>query len=133
MGIFDESKMVDARRFSGNAKASIQNNGRLGFSADAARILNLESEKRLLVSDIGDGNLAVIIGEKDDERGFRIQKGGDYFYTKMKSFFDSQEVEYTQKRVIYDISETKERFNDTPVFRLTKRVIDKKDTDEDNE
>ena len=134
MPLFNEENIVDARRFAGNAKATIQSNGRLGFSAEAAKLLALTPEKKLLISDIGDGNLAGVIEESGDSRGFRIQKAGDYYYVKMKNFFDSQEVEYVANRVIYDIRETKENFEGAPVFRFSKRIIQGgKDSDDDNE
>ena len=49
--LFDENKVIDAQKFTLNAKASIQRNGRLGFTGEAARLLSLQEGLTMLFSE----------------------------------------------------------------------------------
>ena len=94
--MFDEAKIVDARKFVGKCKATVQRSGRLGFTETAQDEMGLERGARLLVSDIGEGNLAVVVlpPNQADDRGFEIKRSGIYFSVNMKAFFDQQGVRY---------------------------------------
>ena len=48
--IFDESKIVNASGFAGNAKATVQRSGRLGLSNEAAKLLKPERDGRILIA-----------------------------------------------------------------------------------
>ena len=91
------------------------------------------SDKRLLIFDIGVNNLAAIITNENNEEGFKILKGGDYFYSRMKNFFDSRSIPYQTKRVIYDISDTGEELNSEKIYKLTQRVKEYKKGEFDDE
>ena len=60
-------------------------------------------------------------------------KGGDYFYSRMKNFFDSRSIPYQTKRVIYDISDTGEELNSEKIYKLTQRVKEYKKGEFDDE
>ena len=130
MGLFDESCIVDAQKYAINAKACIQKNGRLGFTREAAELLGLNEKTVLLFSLIEGGNLAVIVCDDSEPRGFRVQKAGNYFYIRMKNFFDSQGLDYIERRVAYDISETTERFNGKTVFKFKRGIYERRSTDD---
>ncbi len=131
MAFFDESNIVNSKKFDGNTKACIQKSGRLGFTREAATLLKLDVERRMLVSAMDNGDLAVVIVDADDERGFKIQAASGYFYVKMKNYFDSQEIDYVDKRVTYSISMTMEEFNGSTVFKfkreISQRTVNAKD------
>jgi hypothetical protein len=67
------------------------------------------------------------MSDSEEENGFRIQKGGEYYYLRMKGFFDSHGVDYTGKRIIFDITETNEEYKGRRVYKFTRREINKKD------
>ncbi len=135
MGILDKCKKIDARNFLKRAKATIQNSGKLGFSNEAAELFGLknEQEKRLLLFDMGEDNFIAIVTNKKDEEGFKILKGGEYYYVRMKNFFDSRSIPYQTKRVIYDISDTGEELNGEKIYKLTQRIREYKKGESDDE
>lgn len=124
--MFDESKIVDASKFVGKCKATVQRSGRLGFTETAQSEMNLQLNSRLLASEISDDDLAVVVLPPDtkDERGFLIKRSGVYFSVNMKAFFDRKGVDYRSltERTIYDIVRLEETYQGLPVFKFTKRV-----------
>ena len=128
--LFDENMVVDAQKYALNAKASIQRNGRLGFTGEAAKLLGLEEGLTMLFSTTPNGDLATVICDASETRGFRVQKAGDYYYIRMKNFFDSQSLDYITKRVAYDISETPERYQDKVVYKFTRGIYERRTSDD---
>ena len=124
--LFDENTVVDAQKYALNAKASIQRNGRLGFTGEAAKLLCLQEGLTMLFSTMSNGDLAAVVCDASESRGFRVQKAGDYFYIRMKNFFDSQNLDYIKKRVAYDISETPERYQDKVVYKFTRGIYERR-------
>lgn len=124
--LFDENLVVDAQKYALNAKASIQRNGRLGFTGEAAKLLGLQEGLTMLFSATPNGDLAAVICDASESRGFRVQKAGDYFYIRMKNFFDSQNLDYIKKRVAYDISETPERYQGRVVYKFTRGIYERR-------
>lgn len=124
--LFDENKIIDAQKFTLNAKASIQRNGRLGFTGEAAKLLSLQEGLTMLFSVMQNGDLAAVICDASESRGFRIQKAGDYYYIRMKNFFDSQSLDYIKRRVSYDISETLERYQGKVVYKFTHGIYERR-------
>ena len=121
---FDINKAVDARRFSLHAKATVQRTGKLGFSMEAAELLGLREntselkrEGRRMILQEMDGHdwLAVVVSETN-ERGFKIQRGGDYYYLNMRQYFKASGIDYLDNRVIYDITATNETYEGSPVY-----------------
>ena len=124
--LFDENNVVDAQKYAVNAKACIQRNGRLGFTREAAELLGLHEGLTALFSAMPSGDLAAVICDASESRGFRVQKAGNYFYIRMKNFFDSQSLDYIKKRVSYDISETQERYQDKVVYKFTRGIYERR-------
>ncbi len=124
--LFDESTVVDAQRYAINAKACIQRNGRLGFTREAAELLNLQEGMTMLFSVTSNGDLAAVLCDSSELRGFRVQKAGSYFYIRMKNFFDSQNIDYVEKRVSYDISETSELYQGKTVFKFKRGIYERR-------
>lgn len=107
----------------GAIKATIQKNGRLGFSSAAAKQLNLSKDSyiRLGVNeeDDGDENLYMEVGTLDDNDAFKVFKAGTYYYLNTKNIFNDLGIDYTSSRIIYDIG--KVTYEDKMVFKLIKR------------
>ena len=121
---FDMSKAVDARRFSLHAKATVQRTGKLGFSMEAAELLGLKDEsseiesvcRRIVLQEVGNNDWLAVLINGNDERGFRVQKGGDYYYLNMRQYFKASGIDYVNNRVIYDITATSESFEGNTVY-----------------
>ena len=133
MGLFDESMVVDAQKYAVNAKACIQKNGRLGFTREGAELLGLNVGVTILFSVIPNGDLAAVICDETELRGFRVQKAGNYYYIRMKNFFDSQGLDYEGKRVAYDISETPEQYQGKCVFKFKRGIYERRSSDDSSE
>lgn len=129
MPLFDEQSVVDATRYALNAKACIQKNGRLGFTREAAELLSLNDREAILFSCLPSGDLAAVFCSSKEPRGFKIQKAGNYFYIRLKNFFDSLSLDYIRKRVSFDISETAEEYKGQTVFKFTRGIYDRKSND----
>ena len=121
---FDMSKAVDARRFSLHAKATVQRTGKLGFSMEAAELLGLKDcaseieggRKRIVLQEIENHDWLSIIVDGDDERGFKVQRGGEYYYLNMRQYFKASGIDYLNNRVIYDITATSETYEGNTVY-----------------
>ena len=124
--LFDENRVIDAQKYALNAKANIQRNGRLGFTREAADLLGLHEGSTALFSVAANGDLAAVICDASESRGFRVQKAGEYYYIRMKNFFDSQSLDYIKKRVAFDISETSERYQDKVVYKFTRGIYERR-------
>lgn len=126
MIFFKEENMINAKEFAvKKCKATIQKSGKLGFSAAAAELMQLQPSRSLLVSDCLDGNLAmVVLPDVSDVRAFQVRKSVNYYTVDLKMFFDQRAVDYhqTDYTIIYDIVQLPERYMDRPVFKLTKRM-----------
>jgi hypothetical protein len=133
MSLFDENMVVDAQRYAVNAKACIQKNGRLGFTREGAELLELSANSKILFSVIPNGDLAAVICDEKELRGFRVQKAGNYYYIRMKNFFDSQGLDYVAKRITYDISETSELYQGKNVFKFKRGIYERRSSDDSNE
>ncbi len=133
MVLFDENMIIDAQRYAINAKACIQKNGRLGFTREAADLLGLNAHQTMLFSNSTNGDMAAIVCDESEVRGFRIQKAGNYFYIRMKNFFDSLNLDYVGKRISYDVIETSERYNGKIVFKFKRGIFERRSGDDSTE
>ena len=133
MDFFNEDNVVDAQRYAVNAKSSIQKNGRMGFTREAADLLQLADGQTMMFSANPDGDFGAVICDENEKRGFKVQKAGTYFYIRMKNVFDSQGLDYIGKRVAYDISETGERFQDKTVYKFKRGIFERRSSDPDDE
>ena len=87
----------------------------------------------MLFSNSANGDMAAIVCDDSELRGFRIQKAGNYFYIRMKNFFDSLNLDYVGKRVSYDIIETPERYDDKIVFKFKRGIFERRSGDNPTE
>lgn len=131
MLFFNENNLIDAQRYSGNTKCSVQQSGRIGFTKEGAELLGLEKDKRLLISEMENGDLAAIICDSDETRGFKIQVASGYCYAKMKNYFDSLGIDYVANRVSYSIAITSEQYQGKPVFKFTREMAKRKESDKE--
>lgn len=101
-------------------KATIHKDGKLGFSVPAAKLLNLEVQRRFLVAtneeDQDDPSIYLIPAMED--RSFKISKSGAYYYMRMDHVFGKFgykagakfSIKYNEKENYYQLSETRKCF-----------------------
>jgi hypothetical protein len=101
-------KFIKPEDLSGNLKATIQRTGKLGFSSDAAKKLQLSSNKSVMMAineDEEDDNLYMLL--LDDAGGdYKVAKAGEYYYINLKYLFDDLGIKYGEdQNTTYTIKE----------------------------
>ncbi|QHS55716.1 hypothetical protein GWR56_09285 [Mucilaginibacter sp. 14171R-50] len=119
-------KIHNANQFERNVKATIQSTGKLGFSDGAIKKMKIESGKFLVIAsneaDENDENFYAWLENTDENGGFKINKGGQYYNANTKPLFDELKIDYKNQDnlVIYDIVDFDNDGN--PIFKFIKRV-----------
>lgn len=112
----------------GKLKCTIHQNGKLGFSRGAIKKMMIDINKHAKIGineeNRDDKNLYMIIQNYEDEETFRINKAGDYYYLNTKYLFDNMKIDYTRKKIIFDVQEIK--INGDTIYKLNKREIERK-------
>ncbi len=102
-------KFFNPNNLDKNLKATVHKTGKLGFTIDAAKRMQLSVEKTAAIGfnadDETDKSLYVIIYPDKHEGTFKISKAGKYYYINTKALFDSLRIDYARDYVAFDISE----------------------------
>lgn len=125
MGLFDTGVRIKASDYLDRCKATVRKNGELGFAENAAKLMKLDRDSRILLSEQPGGDLAAVVRkEPGDADGFAVKENGGYCSINLRAYFEQTGVPYADEaqRVIFDIVETSEEFEGSKVFKLTKRV-----------
>lgn len=97
-------KIISAKQFATNLKVTIQASGRLGFTEDTARILNLEAGKfAKFAQDDEKGSLYLIIINEKSEDAFEIKVSSGYYYVPAKMMFDMLGFDYENNTIMFDL------------------------------
>jgi hypothetical protein len=124
-------KFFNPNNLDKNLKATAHKTGKLGFTVDAAKKLQLSVEKSAGIAineeDETDKSLYVIIYPHKQDGSFNISKAGKYYYINTKALFDSLKIDYVKDYVVYDISE--EMIDSQKVFRFRRREKAKKNNE----
>jgi hypothetical protein len=92
-----------------NLKATVHKSGKLGFTVDAAKKMELAPNKSAGIAmneeNPSDKSLYVVIYPDVRDNAFRVAKAGDYYYINLKNLFDSLKVNYREQSVVYDITQ----------------------------
>jgi hypothetical protein len=111
-----------------NLKATVHKTGKLGFTTEAAKKLELSPEKSASIGmnedDENDKNLYLVINPIRTSGAFNVSKAGEYFYINTKALFDSLKIDYTKDSVVYEINEEKEGL--TKYYKLKRKESAKK-------
>lgn len=113
------------------SKATIHRSGKLGFSSEAEKMLELGTEKSLKIAtnadDPEDDNLYVMVLETIENDSFSLKKAGQYFYINGKQLFEDLKVDFKKDKIIYDIEEFV--LDGQTLFKFNKRVVKNKKND----
>lgn len=121
-------KFFNPNNLDKNLKATAHKTGKLGFTVDAAKKLQLSVEKTAGIGinedDEVDNSLYVVIYPDKQDGAFNISKAGKYYYINTKALFESLKIDYQKDYVVYDITE--EVFDNQRVFKFKRREKAKK-------
>ena len=97
-------RILSAKQFATKLKATIQASGRLGFTAETALSLDLQSGKfAKFAQDDETGSLYLIIIDEGSEDAFSIRESSGYFYVPAKLMFDMLGFDYENNSIMFDL------------------------------
>jgi len=106
-----------------NLKATIQKTGKLGFTIEAAKKMDLSNEKSIGIAyneeDEEINDLYIIVNDEIDKKAFKVNKAGEYHYVNTKALFDKLKWDYTKESISFDITE--EKIDGKKFFKFTRR------------
>lgn len=125
-------KFFDPEELDRNLKVTIHKTGKMGFTMDAAKKLNLQEMKSANIginaNDPNDNNLYLVINKDINDGKFRISKAGAYYYINTKILFDNLQIDYSKGNIVYDMSQ--ERNERGTFYKLKRRELKPKLPDE---
>ena len=123
MGFADKLKKLDAHRLQQSMKATVQMNGRLTFTVEAAKMMELSEDKSLVVFEAENGDLGVTISNKGDSEAFVLKQSGGYYFVSFKNYLKQAGIDYKNLRIIYDITELDEQLEGRTLYKFERREI----------
>ncbi len=114
---------------SSKMKASIHRTGRMGFSLETIRELNLDSKKHLKFAtngaDKNDKNLYMVILTESDHETFPVIKAGTYIYINTTNTFDEMGIDYKNNRISFILNEL--HSGNQKYYKMIKKESERKD------
>ena len=128
--------ILSAKQFTTKLKATIQASGRLGFTAETATVLGLESGKfaKFAKDDENDSLYLIIINEPNED-AFEIRVSSGYYYVPTKVMFDTLGFNYENGNIMFDLVRQPSYDDDLQgqVYYMKQRPIKNKDKKNDIE
>ena len=128
--------VLSAKQFATKLKATIQASGRLGFTAETATVLGLESGKfaKFAKDDENDSLYLIIINEPNED-AFEIRVSSGYYYVPTKVMFDTLGFNYENGNIMFDLVRQPSYDDDLQgqVYYMKQRSIKNKDKKNDIE
>ena len=128
--------VLSAKQFATKLKATIQASGRLGFTAETATVLGLESGKfAKFAKDDENNSLYLIIINEPNEDAFEIRVSSGYYYVPTKVMFDTLGFNYENGNIMFDLVRQPSYDDDLQgqVYYMKQRPIKNKDKKNDIE
>lgn len=125
MAFADTLKKLNAQRLQQSVKATVQSNGRLTFTVEATKVMELSDEKSLIIFEAENGDLGATISHKGDPDAFELKRCGLYFYVAFKNYLQQAGIDYKGQRIIYDITELDEKLDERTLYKFERRVLPK--------
>ena len=123
-------QILSAKQFARKLKVTIQSSGRLGFTDETAKALDLPSGKYAkFAQDNERGILFLIINKEMDEDAFPIKESSGYYYVPAKMLFDMLGFDYENKTIMFDLVRQQTLDDDLngQVYLMKRRVNKRKD------
>lgn len=89
-------KILSVRQFSNKLKVTVQATGRLNFTDETTRILEILDGTPVKFGQEGDDLYLAILKKRDDD-AFLVRKSGSYYYVPTKLLFDALEIDYKKE------------------------------------
>jgi hypothetical protein len=110
-------------------KATIHRTGKLGFTLDTIKELQLDSTKwvkfALNNSDKNDKSLYMFILTEADNESFPVIKAGDYLYINTTNTFENMDLDFKKNKIFFTIIEINE--NNQKYYKLIRKESERKE------
>ncbi len=129
-------KVISAKQFATKLKVTIQATGRLGFTEETAKALELTTGKGAkFAQDDETGTLFLVITDEVSEDAFPIKISSGYFYVPTKLMFDMLGLDYDNNSIMFDLIREKSLDEELhgQVYRMKKRMKLRKNNDDSDE
>lgn len=127
-------KVFSAKQYSVKLKCTIQNTGKLGFTAGTAKVLQLTPESYVkIAADEEQSTLYLIVCNGFDEDGFQVDFISGYYSLPTTVLFNELRIDYKHYTVMYDLSREASLDSEAggTVYKMAKRVNEKKKKEAD--
>lgn len=119
-------KRIDISRFNVKLKASIQSSGRLSFTEETVRVLNLSPDVYIGIGEDDEERqvLYLVILKEPDENSFVVNKAGRNHYLATKLMFDAMGIDYVNDTFIFDMvrMESLDEDGGGEVYKLVRKL-----------
>ena len=97
-------QILSARKYATVLKVTIQKTGRLGFTDETAKALDLQSGKfAKFAQDDENESLYLIIINEANEDAFEVRVSSGYYYIPAKTLFDALGFNYENSNIMFDL------------------------------
>lgn len=96
-------KILSIKDYSGKLRASIQMTGRLGFSEETAKVLQLHDKMSIKFAQDDDTKLYCALPDEEDEDAFKIRKSGRYYYVPLDVLFAAIGIDYKTYNIVFNL------------------------------
>src|SRR5258708_24012722 len=118
-------KFFNPENLDKNLKATVHKSGKMGFTIESARKMDLSAEKSMSIGinedDEEDKNLYIVVNPSKQKDSFPILKAGNYYYVNTKPLFDSLKFDYLKKNISFELSEDKIENMKVFIFKTTEK------------
>lgn len=126
---YKELDFFNAEEITSNAKCTIHKSGKLGFSMDAIKLMEIDKSNSISIAKGPDfnetGNLYAVVNRNETDGAFKIIKAGAYYYLNTKSLFNQLEYPFQHERIMFDVVQINSE-EGNKLFKLTRRALRKK-------
>lgn len=127
----------NAEDYNRKLKVTVQSSGRLGFSDETSKELDLSDGKPILlgVDSENDSRMFLVMPPEISKSAFRVHKSGDYFYLPTEKLFLSLNMDFKNNTVIYDITRDAQKDSELGgiVYVMNRRISPKKKVEKKKE
>ena len=105
------TRTFNAKEYTLRLKATIQATGKLGFTAETIKTLELTSECSIVIGPDDENSEVMYMGVARERRedAFPVLSSGTYLYLNTKQLFDDLGIDYSvQWTVMFDLTRFKE-------------------------
>lgn len=125
-------KILNAKKLSVKLKVTIQQTGKLGFTEETAKELELSPDRYIrFAQDDANGQLYLAVHSEENVDSFKVCSSGRYYYLQTTAFFRTLEYDFTNKTIMFDLSreESLDEMLGGKSYIMTMRINDRKAAD----